>query len=541
MELTVGARKAVIFENADFFVLPNETRKREALAVYAGRILYVGDRELARRAFPAGVSPQVVDLGGNTVLPGFIDSHLHLMSLAMGMRTIALHDVRSIDELKAKVRERAAAAGDDEWILGRGWDQDYLKEKRYPTRRDLDEAAPGKPVYLVRSCGHVAVLSSKALELVGITRETPDPPGGAIDRDAYGDPTGVLREKAHSMAQSMIPKPGPAALREMARQAMNHLLSKGITSVHTNDGQAGFSGTMDLYRDAHDKGIPLRIYWDLPYEFIDELLDSPLRTGDGDDYFRIGAVKIFADGSLGGRTAALEEPYSDDPSNSGMLVNSEEELKAQVYKCHSAGMQVAIHAIGDRAVRVSLAAIADALARVPRRDARHRLVHVQILAPNLISEMKRLGVIADVQPKFITTDMRWAQQRVGPERMRTSYAWKTMLRAGILMAGGSDCPVEPPDPLLGIYAAVTRKDLDGKPKGGFYPNERISVEEAIRLFTVGGAFAEFSEDSKGTLEPGKLADFVVLSHNPFKVSPDDIKDIEVLATVVGGQMAYEKS
>lgn len=532
---------ALLFQNGSIHAFPHETREREALAVYEGRVLYVGDRGAARNAFPAGVAPEVVDLGGKAVVPGFIDSHLHLMNLGTGLRNLQLFDVASIDQLKRAVRERAAVVEPGEWIEGRGWDQDFFAEKRYPTRKDLDSAAGDKPVCLVRGCGHIAVVSSKALEISGVTRDTADPPGGIIDRDLYGDPTGVLRESAQWLVRRHIPQPTQASLEEAAREAIKYLLARGITSVHPNDGQAGYPGTVDLYHKAHEHGLPIRVYWDLPFDLMESLAATPLRTGDGDDYFRVGAVKVFADGSLGGRTAALEEPYSDDRSTSGILVVPEEELKERVYAAHALGMQVAVHAIGDRATRVSLEAVNEAQSRLPRSSPRHRLVHVQILSPNLISEMRRVGVVAEVQPKFLTTDMRWAQERVGGQRMRSSYSWHTMLKAGIPLAGGSDCPVEPADPLWGIYAAVTRKDMSGKPKGAFYPNERITVEEAVRMFTVGGAYAAFQEGQKGTLEPGKLADFVVLSEDLFKVPPDEIKDIEVLMTVVGGEVAYQKA
>ncbi len=533
-------QNATLYQNGEFHVLSDKIRVREALASYQGRIIYVGDKDGARRAFPAGVTPTVVDLGGKPVLPGFIDSHLHLMNLGVSLRNLSLGEVRSIENLKAKVKEQASKVKEGQWILGRGWDQESFREKRYPTRKDLDEAAPGRAVSLTRACGHLSVLSSAALKLAGITRDTPDPEGGVIDRDAYGDPTGVLRENANALVFGVIPETTEETLQECTAEAMRHLLSKGITSVHTNDSYGGYGVIQRIYREAHSQGIPLRIYWDMPRESLDDLLETPLRTGDGDDYFKIGAVKVFSDGSLGGRTAALERPYADDRQTSGILVNDEDSLKEIVYRAHASGMQVAIHALGDRATRVSLAAIDEAQGRIPRTSLRHRIVHAQILAPLLISEMKRTGVVADVQPKFITTDMRWAQDRVGAQRMRSSYAWRTMLKAGIPMAGGSDSPVEPPDTIFGIYAAVTRKDMEGNPLGGFYPNERILVSEAIRMFTIGGAYGAFEEGSKGTLEPGKLADFVVLSGDPFAVVPEDIRNLEVLMTVVGGQVAYEK-
>ncbi len=255
------------------------------------------------------------------------------------------------------------------------------------------------------------------------------------------------------------------------------------------------------------------------------MTETPLRTGDGDDYFRIGAIKLFADGSLGGRTAALETPYSDDPGNNGILVVSEDELREQVYLAHAQGMQVAIHAIGDRAVKVSLNAISSAQSRLPVNRARHRLVHVQILSPLLITEMRRVGIVADVQPKFLSTDMHWAVDRVGNARMRSSYSWRTMLRAGVPLAGGSDCPVEPLDPLYGIYCAVTRKDMEGEPPIGFFPNERLPLDEAIKMFTAGGAYGAYEEHKKGSLIPENMCDFVALSDDILTVSPDDIKGL----------------
>lgn len=534
------APRAALYLNGSFYARARRTRQREALAAFGGRVLYVGDEGAAKDAFPQGVSPEVIDLEGRTVLPGFVDSHLHLMNLGLGLANLQLAAVTSIEELKVKLRQRAETTPPGEWILGRGWDQDFFVEKRYPTKKDLDEAAGQRAVYLTRACGHLAVVSSKALETAGITRDTPDPPGGIIDRDMYGEPTGVLRESAQGLVRGKVPERGRETVEAATGEAMKYLLARGITSIHPNDGYEGVRSTMEVYRKAHGSGVPLRIYWDMPYDFLEELSETPLRTGDGDDYLRVGAVKIFADGSLGGRTAALDEPYSDERDNSGILVTSEEDLTAQVYRAHALGMQVAVHAIGDRAVRVSLDAVNEAQSRLPRRSLRHRLVHVQILSPFLITEMRRVGVVADVQPKFLTTDMRWAQERVGSQRMRSSYSWHTMLKAGIPLAGGSDCPVEPPDPLFGIYAAVTRKDMEGNPRGAYYPNERITLEEAIRMFTLGGAYAAFQDDQKGTLQPGKLADFVVLSEDPFRMPAEDIKDLSVLMTVVGGEVAYEK-
>lgn len=532
--------KARVFTNGDFWVTGRNLRRGISLAALDGRIIRIGNYDECLDAFPRGVKPEEVDLEGKTVLPGFIDSHIHLLSFGLTLRDISLADVTSIEQIKAKVRAKADTVAEGQWILGRGWDQEVFAENRYPTRKDLDEASGGRPVFLTRACGHIAVASTKALEIAGITRDTQDPPGGAIDRDAYGDPTGILRESALELVQSHVPPVSLEVMEDLLKQAMEHALSKGITTVHTNDGQAGFTGTMDLYRKVQSQGVPVRVYWDIPVEFIQDLFETPLRTGDGDDFFRIGAIKLFADGSLGGRTAALEAPYSDDPDNRGILVVHEEELKEQVYLAHAQGMQVAVHAIGDRAARVSLEAISSAQSRLPANHIRHRIVHAQILSPHIITEMRRVKVVADIQPKFISTDMRWAVERVGAARMRSSYSWRTMRRAGIPLAGGSDCPVEPLDPLLGVYCAVTRKDIDGNPPSGFFPNEKLTLDETVKLFTLGGAYGAHQEHKKGSLTPGKLCDFVVLSEDITAVSPDEIKGLEVLLTVVGGEVAYRK-
>jgi predicted amidohydrolase YtcJ len=532
---------ARLYQNGRFYITPHPQRRREAIAVYGGRIIYAGDKDSARSSFPQGVNPTVYDLEGKTVIAGFVDSHLHLINFGLGMLNVDLTDARSIKDIQTQVRKAAEICSDKEWVVGRGWDQDFLIEGRYPTRRDLDEVSLGRPVHLVRNCGHIGVACSRALEIAGINRNTPNPQGGSIDRDAYGDPTGVIRESAQDLVKSKIPDPSPETIEKMTKQAITHLLSKGITSVHSNDAQSGYDSIQSLYKRVQAQGYPIRVYWDFPYELIDEIAETPLRSGGGDDFFKVGAAKIFADGSLGGRTAALESPYADDRSNSGILVMSQEELRHRVYKAHALGMQTAIHAIGDRAVRIAIEAVDAAQAKLPRKSLRHRIVHAQVLSPLLITEMRRVKVVGDVQPKFLTTDMKWAGDRVGPQRIRSSYAWRTMLTAGIPLAGGSDCPVEPPDPLLGIYAAVTRKNLQGKPDRSFYPNERVSVEDAIRMFTLGGAYAAFEEEHKGTLEPGKLGDFIVLSEDPYRVPTDSLKDIEVLMTVVGGEIAYRKS
>ena len=534
-------RRAVLYCNGKFITFSRHKPVAESVASYGGRIILAGTREECVEAFPPGVRFDEVDLHGNVAVPGFRDSHLHLLSFGLSLANLSLHGANSIEYVKARVAEASHAVAPEDWIIGRGWDQDLFAERRYPSRLDLDEAAPGKAVYLVRSCGHVGVASSKALEIAGITRDTPDPPDGMIDRDGSGNPTGILRERAQSLLLRCVPRPGPDTFKGALRAGIRKAVEAGLTSVSTNDGQAGFQGTMDLYKDVMQSlGIAPRVYWDVPWDFYPELLETPLRTNCGDEFFRIGAIKLFADGSLGARTAALESNYDDDPGNAGILAASEQELSEQVYKAHASGMQVAVHAIGDRALRLALKAISDAQVRIPSPWRRHRIVHAQVVSPELVREMRRTGVIADIQPRFVNTDMKWAEARLGKARARYAYAWRTLLRAGIPLAGGSDCPVEPIAPLLGIYAAVTRKNEEGEPEGGWYPEEKISVEEAVKLFTSGPAFAEFQEDVAGAIEPGKFCDLTVLNCDPMSVPGDDIRNIEVVMTVVGGDVAYAR-
>lgn len=510
-----------------------------ALAVAGGRILATGEdgQVLTYR----GPGTAMLDLGGRSVVPGLIDSHLHLLSFGESLTRLQLAAVRSAAELKALVRERTAELPPDEWILGRGWDQEVFAEKRYPSRYDLDEAAPGRAVVLRRACGHACVASTRALNLAGITRETPDPDGGVIDRDAAGEPTGVLRERAAGLLAEAMPAPGPAQTAAALERGVRAALAAGLTGLHTNDGFGdGFTSAWALYHEVlHGRDLPMRVWWDVPVAWLDEVLDSPYRSGSGSEWLKLGAVKLFADGSLGASTALLSEPYSDAPAQLGVAVQSREDLAEQVVRAHVGGMQVAIHAIGDRAIETGLDAIAKAQGLVPR-PARHRIVHCQIMRPELFARFRELRVVADVQPKFVTTDMRWTEQRVGRVRMASSYAWRTFLESGVVMAGGSDCPVEPVEPLWGIYAAVTRQDMDGNPDGGWMPEQRLTVDQAVRLFTLGGAFAAFEEGVRGTLEPGKYADLVVLSADPYRVEPGRIKDLTVEVTIVGGRVAYQR-
>ncbi len=501
--------------------------KAEALAVCGGRILKIGTNEEIRSL--VGPKTRVIDLKGKTVLPGLIDAHVHLSGYGLALSQLDLRGTRSIEELKKAVKEKALSLRKGEWILGRGWDQELFKEKRYPTRWDLDEVSPENPVFLRRVCGHIAVVNSKALEIASITKETEDPPRGKIDRDERGEPTGILREWAMDLVYEKIPPPNLEQLKEALERAIKEAVKRGLTTIHfiCSDRFPDELRALQLLRK--EGKLLLRIYLVPPYEFLEKLEEIGILSGFGDSMLKIGGIKILEDGSLGGRTAALEEPYADMPEKKGMLIYTPEQLKEMVLKIHKAGFQAAIHAIGDRAIKVTLDAIENAVKYEPR-DHRHRIEHASVVSPEIIERMKEVNVVAVCQPHFIFTDF-WAKDRVGPDRARWVYALKS-LKENVVVAGSSDCPVEPIDPLKGIWAAVTRPFLP--------ENEKLTVEEAIDIYTRGGAYASFEEDEKGTIEEGKLADLVVLSEDPTKIDSEKIKEIAVDIVVVEGKIVYER-
>ncbi len=510
----------------------------QAVLISEGRVSFAGSDAAVLAAAPKGAAK--INLEGRTAIPGMTDSHMHLHSYGFAVQRLRLNDCPSIAEMKRLVAEKAAQVPAGEWILGRGWDQDFFAEKRFATRDDLDLVAPRHPVLLTRCCGHASVANSLALQMAGITDATADPPGGHIQRDASGRATGVLIDRAAALVNGKIPEPNYEQKKRALGLAIERALAAGLVAVHPDDirTSGSFETSSRLYHELAADGRAIRVYQDVSDFALTELRQGGLVTGDGDDLYKVGATKLFADGSLGALSAALREPYLGTHDNRGLTIHDQETFTQMVTEAHAAGMQVAIHAIGDRAMDNSLDAIEAALAKYPRPNHRHRIVHCQIMSEDLIARFARVGVVADIQPRFLQTDMRWAEERVGADRCRTSYAWKSLAAAGVPTAGGSDAPVEPLEPLLGIYAAVTREKVDGGPAGGWFPAEKLTAEEALRLFCLGGAYAAFEEGRRGSLETGKLGDVVVLSGNPLACDPYAIKDLKVELTVLGGRIAY---
>nr|BCX01228.1 MAG: amidohydrolase [Bacteroidota bacterium] len=512
-----------------------EPARAEAMAIRGDRIVAVGSTAELRRRFRARTE---IDLGGRTVLPGLIDAHAHLMGQGVSMLQADLVGANSKEEILDRLRRFAQSRPPGSWILGRGWDQNRWPEKAFPTAEDLDRLFPDRPVWLRRIDGHAAWANSKAMELAGISVQTPDPEGGRILRYPDGRPTGVFIDRAMALVERFIPPPSEEDLERALELAIGECLRYGITSVH----DAGVDRrTIERYRRFIDEGrFPLRVY--ALIGGVGETLEYFCRQGPllgyGGNRLTVRAVKLYADGALGSRGAALLEDYSDEPGNRGLLIVSADSLARQVERVMACGFQVAIHAIGDRGNRAALDAIARAIERTGRRDLRPRIEHAQIVALEDIPRFRQLGVIASMQPIHATSDMYWAEARVGPERIRGGYAWRRFLDAGVVLAAGSDFPVEPVNPFLGLYAAVTRQDRSGWPPGGWYPDQRLRLQEAVRAFTLGAAYAAFEEDLKGSLEPGKLADFIVLDRDIFAVPERDIADVRVLETWLGGERVY---
>ena len=518
----------LVLTNGNVLTMNPSKPRAQAIAVKDDKIVEVGtDKEIKTWI---GKDTKIINLEEKTVVPGFIDTHVHITGFGKSLKQIDLRGVGSIKEMQEKLKSCAQKTPKGRWILGRGWDQDILIEKRYPTRWDLDKFSSNNPVIFTRVCGHICVANSQALESAGITRETTSPPAGQIDNDLKtGEPTGILRENAMDLVGEVKPETSEEELMEACSLACQKAVEAGLTSVHWLISSPAEIRVIQKLREQNK--LPLRVYIMVSVKLLDHLIDLGLHTGFGDSRVRIGSVKIFSDGSLGARTAALFQPYHDEPTVKGMILYTQKKLNTLVMKAHKAGFQLAIHAIGDRAVDMVLTALEKALKEAPKKNHRHRIEHASVLNGRLIQRMKKLKVIAAVQPHFVVSDF-WVANRVGPARARWVYPFKTLIQEGILTTGGSDCPVEPIDPLLGIWAAVAREA---------FPEERITVDDALRLYTVNAAYASFEEDVKGSIDVGKLADLVVLSREPHEIPPNEIRDVKVEMTIVGGKVVYVRS
>jgi hypothetical protein len=534
----------VLLTNGRIYTLDARDSVVDSLVIRDGRVAFAGRRgDITSRA-----GEPIVDLGGQAVLPGLVDAHAHLMLLARARLSLDLSGARSEEAIARLVGAAAERSAEGEWLTGRGWDQTRWPEERFPARASLDRVAPRHPVALTRVDGHAVWANSAALEVAGIDRHRADPAGGRIVRDADGEPTGLLIDTAQDLVRSVQPAPSSERFEGAVREAIAHCVSRGLTGVH----EMGVDlDTVAAYRRLVDRAqFPIRNYAAVSGRKAWAHYRERGVEAVGDGRLVVAAVKLWLDGALGSRGAALHAPYCDDPANRGLLLMPVEELEGRVRAATARGFQVCVHAIGDRAntlvldaleavIRGRPSAAGGRLAAIPGSDPRHRVEHAQILAAADIPRFRALGVLPSMQPTHCTSDMPWADARLGAERIPGAYAWRSLLRTGTLIAGGSDFPVELPNPFHGIHAAVTRRPRAG-PDPGWQPDERMTRAEAVRAFTAWNAYAAHQEADLGTLEPGKQADLVVCSADVFTCPEQEIAAIEPVLSMVAGDIVLDR-
>ena len=529
----------LIVVNARIYTADATRPVARALAVRDGTILFVGSVRGAEAL--AGPGTERWDVDGKTVIPGMVDAHVHLVGLGQSLRIVNLTGTRSYEEIVARVAERARAARPGEWIRGRGWDQNDWTVTAFPTHEALSRAVPNAPVVLGRVDGHALLVNAKALELAGITSTTPDPDGGRIVRDASGNATGVLVDRAMGLVNRVIPNDTPDAIRDATLAAITEFNRWGLTGVH--DAGVG-EDVIAIYEELAKAGrYDLRNYVMVRADeaTLDRLMQRGPRVAQHDGRLWMRAIKISADGALGSRGAALLEDYSDDPGNRGLLTADSAFMRRVAAKALRSGFQVNIHAIGDGANRRALDIFEDALKEVPTADHRFRIEHAQILNYHDIPRFAQLDVIPSMQGSHQTSDMYWVPNRIGWNRSQGTYAWRSLLNTGVVIPNGSDTPVEHPNPLISFKAFVSRSDADGYPEGGWFPAQKTTRQEALLSMTLWPAYAAFMEDVSGSLTAGKYADFVVLDQDIMTVDEGRILDTKVEITVLGGRQVYRRA
>jgi predicted amidohydrolase YtcJ len=539
--LGAQASADMVFLNGSIYTVDTARPTASGMAVRAGRVLFVGSDADTRKL--AKGSTKVIDLQGATVVPGIIDAHAHLLGLGNLLRRVNLAGSASYDEVIARVKAWAKDVTPGEWILGRGWDQTRWPGREFPTHEALSRAFPNNPVVLDRVDGHAILANAKAMELAGVTAATTDPAGGRIIRLASGSPSGVFVDNAESLVGRAIPASTRADTRRAILAAIAEANRWGLTGIH----DAGASAeTIGIYEELAKAGnYNLRNYVMLsdPVALAPAARGDYLRRGPQnalyDGHLWIRAIKLYADGALGSRGAALLAPYTDEPANSGLLVSTPKHIQATAAAALRSGFQVNIHAIGDRGNRIALDAIEAAVRLVPRANHRFRIEHAQVVSPEDIPRFAKLGVIPSMQPTHQTSDMGWAEARVGPQRIRGAYAWRSLLNTGVVIPSGTDFPVEEVNPLLTFHAAVTRQDPGNLPPGGWYPDQKMTRDEALQSMTIWPAYAGFQESVLGSLTPGKYADFVVLDRDIMRIPHTEILGTRVVSTWIGGKRVYE--
>jgi len=530
----------LIVTNAKIYTVDKNQPKAEAVAVLGERIVGVGT-SAAMDAW-RGPETRMIDAGGKLLLPGFNDAHLHFISGGLQLDSVKLNDAGSPEEFARRIAERAKITRRGEWILGGDWDETKWNPAQLPTRDLIDSIAPKTPVFVGRYDGHMALANSLALKLAGITSKTPDPAGGVILRDPQGNPTGILKDAAMDLMFKVIPPPSHQRRLRAAKRALAYAASLGVTSIQDMNPEYA---DVQVYSELADLGqLTTRIYAAPLITGWHDQAKIGVRRAFGSPFLRIGGVKAYADGSLGSSTAYFFQPYTDDPQNRGLLSSEMQPLNAmreRIMKSDDAALQICTHAIGDEAISITLDLYSDVLKAHGPADRRWRIEHAQHMAAKDFDRFAQLKVIASVQPYHAIDDGRWAEKRIGSERIKTTYAFRTFLDHNVRLAFGTDWDVAPLNPLLTIYAAVTRATLDGKNPDGWLPEQKLKLPEAVEAYTMGSAYAEFQDAVKGSITPGKLADMVILSDDIFTIDPKLIRNVTVERTIVGGKVVFEKT
>jgi predicted amidohydrolase YtcJ len=523
----------IILVNGRLHTVDQARPEAEALAVCGDRIAAVGSSAEIRAL--AGPATRVIDLAGRRVIPGFNDAHVHFIDGAAELVDVNLRPAADEADFARRLAEYVKTQPAGRWVLGGYWDHEAWPSRTIPTRALVDAVTPDHPVFVQRLDGHMALANSLALKLAGITRDTEAPDGGTIVRDASGEPTGLLKDNAMGLVSRVVPAPSVEEVTLKARAALKHAASLGVTTIQDLTASATELRVYQALREAGE--LTARIYSTQAHG-IEGLTAAGVKTGFGDAWIRIGGIKMFADGSMGSGTAAFFEPYADDPSTTGLLIQSPEALERAIFDADAAGFQLVIHAIGDRANAIVIDAVEKLAAARGPRDRRPRIEHAQVVRDPDKARMARAGIIASIQPSHCIDDMRWAERRIGRARCAIAYDFRSFADAGVRVAFGTDWFVEPLDPMIGLYAAVTRQFPDGTPAGGWFPEERVTLSQAVEFYTMGSAYAEFAEQEKGSLTPGKLADLVVLSRDIFRVPPQEILATRPVLTMVGGRIVF---
>jgi len=521
-----------LFINGNIYTMKEENDKIEAFGIKEGKIVFTGSNIEAIDII--AYAKEVIDFEHQIIIPGLTDSHMHLYAHCKNLEDVNLETAKSIEVVIELMKIKAAKTSPGKWIKGVNFDDTKFSEGRLPTKTDLDKISKVHPIIIRRSCLHVVCANSLALSLAGVVNGYKPDVNGTVEYDSHKDPTGIVREQAIKVFDQIIPDcfNNREEKKEAISKVLRDIASRGLTTVHTYAAKLWkYEEDITIYRELEKEGkLPVRVL-----VCLDELFEKEDYNETKMSRVTYGAYKLFIDGSLGSRSAALIEPYCDDKNNYGILICTQEELDNKMIKAYKKGMQPAIHAIGDKALEMIVSSIENVLNIFPYNGQRFRIIHAQLINESLLERMKKLPLVVDIQPSFVSSDLHWVKDRLGENRLsQGGYAWKTMLDAGLILTGGSDCPVESYNPFEGIFSAVTRQDRQGYPEGGWYPKEKLSVYEAICMFSKNAAYATGEEHVKGTIEKGKLADFIIIDRDPFLINPLDIRNIKVIKTFVGG-------